>query len=69
MYGFPLTIYFLARFGGLDRTELDANLWSSLLGMGKTGMMISMILGYILLFIGIGVFFKYWHRVHRARQS
>lgn len=69
MYGFPLTIYFLARFGGLDRTELDANLWSSLLGMGETGMMISMILGYILLFIGIGLFFKGWHQVHRARQE
>jgi protein-S-isoprenylcysteine O-methyltransferase Ste14 len=69
MYGFPLTIYFLARFGGLDRTELNANLWSSLLGMGETGMMISMILGYILLFIGIGIFFKGWHQVHRARQE
>lgn len=45
MYGFPLTIYLLARFGGLDRTELNANLWSSLLGMGETGMLISMVLG------------------------
>jgi protein-S-isoprenylcysteine O-methyltransferase Ste14 len=29
MYGFPLTIYLLARFSGLDRAGLDANLWAS----------------------------------------
>jgi len=67
MYGFPLTIYLLARFAGLDRTELNANLWSSLLGMGETGMMISMILGYTLLFIGIGLFFQGWRQVYQAR--
>ena len=38
MYGFPLTIYLLARFGGLDRTGLNANLWSSLMEMGETGL-------------------------------
>lgn len=53
MYGFPLTIYLLARFFGLDRTNLNANLWSSLLGWGETGMLISMICGYALLFVGI----------------
>ena len=35
MYGFPLTIYLLARFFGLDRTGLSANLWSSLVGFGE----------------------------------
>lgn len=69
MYGFPLTIYLLARFGGLDRDELNANLWSSLLGMGETGMMISMVLGYILLFLGIGLFFQGWRQVYEARQE
>jgi len=69
MYGFPLTIYLLARFGGLDKTDLNANLWSSLVGMGETGMMISMILGYALLFIGIGLFFQGWRQVHKARQG
>ena len=69
MYGFPLTIYLLARFGGLDRTDLNANLWSSLMGMGETGMMISMILGYGLLFLGIGVFFQGWRQVYKARQE
>ena len=69
MYGFPLTIYLLARFGGLDRTELNANLWSSLLGMGETGMMISMVLGYFLLFVGIGLFFQGWRQVYKAQQQ
>ena len=69
MYGFPLTIYLLARFGGLDKTDLNANLWSSLMGMGETGMMISMILGYALLFLGIGLFFQGWRQVYKSRQE
>ena len=32
-------------------------------------MMISMILGYILLFVGIGVFFQGWRQVYKARQQ
>ena len=69
MYGFPLTIYLLARFFGFDKNGLSANLWSSLLGFGEMGMMISMIVGYLLVFFGIGVFFKGWQKVHQARQS
>ncbi|MAK44224.1 MAG: isoprenylcysteine carboxyl methyltransferase [Oceanospirillaceae bacterium] len=69
MYGFPLTIYLLSRFFGLDRGDLNASLWSTLLGMGETGMMISMILGYVLVFFGIGIFFQGWRQVHRARQT
>jgi len=69
MYGFPLTIYILVRFFGLDRTNLNANLWSTLLGYGETGMMISMILGYVLLFAGIGIFMEGWRELHSARQQ
>ena len=43
MYGFPLTIYLLARFSGLDRGNLNASLWSTLLGFGEAGMMIAMV--------------------------
>jgi len=69
MYGFPLTIYLLVRFFGLDRTYLNANLWSTLLGYGETGMMISMILGYLILFAGFGIFMEGWRELHRARQE
>lgn len=69
MYGFPLTIYLLVRVSGLDRPYVDANLWSTLLGMGETGMMISMILGYVLLFAGLGVFIEGWREVYYARQE
>ena len=69
MYGFPLTIYFLVRFLGIDSGYLNANLWSTLVGVGETGMMISMLLGYALLFIGFGIFFQGWRQVHRARQQ
>jgi len=69
MYGFPLTIYFLVRFFGLDSKNLNANLWSSLLGVGELGMMISMVLGYLLLFVGIGIFIQGWRELYRARQK
>ena len=69
MYGFPLSIYLLARFFGLDRYNLNANLWSSLIGLGETGMLISMILGYGLLFVGVGIFIQGWRELYRARQK
>jgi len=69
MYGFPLTIYLLVRFFGLDRKYLNANLWSTLLGMGETGMFIAMIIGYGLLLIGIGLFIQGWRELYRAHQE
>lgn len=69
MYGFPLTIYLLVRFFGLDRAYLNANLWSTLLGIGETGMMISMIAGYVLLFAGFGIFLQGWRELYRAHQE
>ena len=69
MYGFPLTIYLLVRFFHLDRNNLNANLWSTLLGMGETGMMISMLIGYLLLFFGIGLFIEGWRELYPAHEQ
>ena len=69
MYGFPLTIYLLVRFFGLDRTYLNANLWSTLLGVGETGMMISMIAGYVILFAGFGIFLQGWRELYKAHKE
>ena len=69
MYGFPLTIYLLVRFFGLDREYVSANLWSTLFGLGETGMLISMLLGYILALTGIGIFIHGWRQVHRGRRE
>ena len=69
MYGFPLTIYLLVRFLHLDRSGLNANLWSTLVGVGNTGMMISMLIGYLLLFLGIGLFIEGWRELYLANQA
>ena len=69
MYGFPLTIYLLVRFFGLDREYVSANLWSTLIGIGSTGMLISMLIGYSVVFVGIGLFVQGWRKVYRARQE
>ena len=69
MYGFPLTIYLAVRLFGLDRSNLNANLWSTLLGMGELGMMIAMIIGYALALIGIGLFIEGWRELYRAHQE
>lgn len=69
MYGFPLTIYFLVRFFGLDRNTLNASLWSTLFGMGETWMIVFMIIGYAFLFTGIGLFAEGWRELYRAHQE
>jgi isoprenylcysteine carboxyl methyltransferase (ICMT) family protein YpbQ len=68
MYGFPLTIYLSVRLFGLDRNNLNAKLWSTL-GMGELGMMIAMITGYVLAFIGIGLFIEGWRELHLAHRE
>lgn len=69
MYGFPLTIYLLVRGFGLDSQYISASLWSTLVGLGETGMLVSMLLGYALAFTGIGIFIQGWRQVHKARHE
>jgi protein-S-isoprenylcysteine O-methyltransferase Ste14 len=69
MYGFPLTIYLSIRLFGLDRNNLNANLWSTALGMGELGMILAMIIGYALAFTGVGLFIEGWRELYQARQQ
>lgn len=68
MYGFPLTLYLLARYFGLD-ISASGNLWSSLLGIGELGMMVAMIVGYVFVFAGIGLLAGGWRQLYRARRE
>ncbi|MBO0738011.1 MAG: hypothetical protein J2P48_15785 [Alphaproteobacteria bacterium] len=69
MYGFLLTIYLSIRLFGLDRSNLNANLWSTLLGMGELGMMIAIIIGYARAFIGIALFVEDWRELYGTHQE
>jgi hypothetical protein len=66
---YGLTIYQLVRFFGIDQTYLNANLWSTFLGYVEVGIMISMILGYLILFAGIGVFVEGWREPHSSHLT
>jgi len=69
MYGFPLTIYFLARFFGLDVAWTDGgNLWEQLFGT-PVAHIVAMIIGYTLVFIGATMVVEGWRRIHRARRE
>lgn len=69
MYGFPLTIYFLARFFGFDLAWGDGgNLWAQLFGT-PTAHMVAMAIGYALVFYGATLVAEGWHRIHQARRS
>lgn len=69
MFGFPLTVYLLVRTFGLDRDYVSANLWSTLFGIGETAMLASMLIGYTLLMLGVGMFIHGWREVYRARKQ
>ncbi len=69
MYGFPLTIYFLARFFGLDLAWAEGgNLWAQLFGT-PVAHIVAMVLGYIIVFSGASLVAEGWRRVHRARRE
>jgi protein-S-isoprenylcysteine O-methyltransferase Ste14 len=69
MYGFPLTIYFLARFFGLDLAWTEGgNLWAQLFGT-PVAHMVAMVIGYVIVFAGATLVADGWRRVHRARRE
>ena len=70
MYGFPVTVYALTRWFDLDvsGTFWDGNLWIYLTGT-QAAMLVSMIIGYSIAFIGIALVSAGWREVYRARKD
>ena len=71
MYGFPLTIYLLTRFFGLDVAITGSrNFWSQLFGHGELPMVIAMFIGYVLFVIpGVGLLAEGWREIFQARRE
>ena len=69
MYGFPLTIYFLARFFGLDLAWNEGgNLWVQLFGT-PVAHIVAMVLGYTIVFAGATLVAEGWRTIHRVRRE
>lgn len=69
MYGFPLTIYFLARFFGLDVASNEGgNLWAQLFGT-PVAHLVAMVIGYAIVFSGATLVADGWRRIHRGRRE
>jgi protein-S-isoprenylcysteine O-methyltransferase Ste14 len=71
MYGFPLTIYLLSGFFGIDipRTVWTGHLWATLLGYGAIGAIIEMAIGTVFLAIGGVLLILGWKAVYAANRE
>jgi protein-S-isoprenylcysteine O-methyltransferase Ste14 len=69
MYGFPLTIYLLARFLGFDLVWAEGgNLWVQIFGT-PVAHIIAMVLGYSIVFAGATLVADGWRIIHRIRRE
>jgi methanethiol S-methyltransferase len=69
MYGFPLTIYFLARYVGIDLEWTEGgNLWAQLFGT-PIAHVVAMVIGYTIVFAGATLVADGWRRIHKARRE
>lgn len=71
MYGFPLTIYLLTSFLGIDIPWLHVkgHLWASLFGWGDSMAMVEMVVGYAFVFLGISLIVRGWKQIYEARKK
>lgn len=69
MYGFPLTIYFLARFFGVDMAWSEGgNLWAQVFST-QVAHIVAMVAGYAIVLAGATLVADGWRRVHAARRE
>ena len=69
MYGFPLTVYVVARAFDVDVSFTHGNLWSDLLGFGEAGMVVAMGAGYFLVAVGVFLIARGWRILYRAARE
>ena len=71
MYGFPLTIYLLTSFLGIDIPWLHTrgHLWGTLLGLEDTGAMIEMFIGFAFILVGLMLMARGWRLVFSAQEK
>lgn len=70
MYGFPVTIYLLARIFNLDvaGSFWDGNLWVYLTGE-RSAMRVAMTVGYTVAVFGVVLMITGWREVYRATKK
>jgi len=71
MYGFPLTIYILSSVFGVELPfgHISGHLWTSLLGLGETGAMVEMLVGYLIMIIGGLLVITGWEKIYKAKDE
>ena len=69
MYGFPLTLYLLARVFGLDVAWTEGgNLWAQLFGT-QVAHLIAMFVGYAIVLAGLVMIASGWREVYYAHRE
>lgn len=69
MYGFPLTIYLLGRFFGLDVYWTEGgNLWAQIFGT-EVAHIVAMVIGYGIVFFGLSLVAQGWREIYIARKQ
>ncbi|MFC0808859.1 methyltransferase family protein [Ensifer sp. P24N7] len=71
MYGFPLTIYFLTSFLPIDipLVHSSGHLWATLLGYGRGGAVVEMLIGSVFIAAGLLLIIKGWVRIYFRRHD